>query len=126
MAALDRLEKEESKDTLTTQESTQVDSQSNSSTITGKEKLPDHAVTEEDFQIIRKKCEVFNKWCDEVGIFTPKIEYPAFFDNGLLGGRVKQPIEHREAYLYVPFKAMMSIDKALRDPEMGDFYEKNP
>lgn len=88
--------------------------------------MPDHAVTDRDFEIIRKKCDVFNEWCDKVGIRSPKLEYPAFFGNGLLGSRVTTPIEHREAFLFVPFKAMISVDKALRDPEMGDFYEKNP
>jgi hypothetical protein len=42
----------------------------------------------------------------------PKLEYPAYFDDGLIGVRCKEDIEHREAFLYVPYKVMMSIKKA--------------
>ena len=88
--------------------------------------MPDHATTEKDFELIRKKCKKFTDWCYEVGIRTPKLEYPAFFDNGLLGVRVTAPIEHREAYIFVPFDCLISVDKALKCPEMKEFFEKNP
>lgn len=42
----------------------------------------------------------------------PKLEYPATFDNGLLGMRCKEHIHHREACLAVPLKLTFSVDKA--------------
>ena len=32
-----------------------------------------------------KKYEIFNKWCKDTGVLIPKLEYPSFFDGGLLG-----------------------------------------
>jgi len=42
----------------------------------------------------------------------PKLEYPAYFEDGLLGVRCKEDINHREAYLFVPLKMMMTVTKA--------------
>ena len=56
----------------------------------------------------------------------PKLEYPAYFDGGLIGVRCKEDIQHREAYLYVPFKMMMSITKAKEHPVLGPIILSNP
>ena len=63
----------------------------------------------------------------------PKVEYPAFFDDGLIGARCKEQIEHREAFLFVPYKMLMSICKAQKHPVLDiilrqnveSFYEQN-
>lgn len=34
----------------------------------------------------------------------PKLEFPAFFEGGLLGVRIKEDINHNEAFLSVPMK----------------------
>ena len=39
----------------------------------------------------------------------PKLEFPAYFEDGLVGIRVKEDIEHREAFIYVPYKMMISV-----------------
>jgi len=57
-----------------------------------------------------------------VGIIYPKITYPDFFEGGLVGGRVNAPIEHREAFLFVPYSVTISIQKCLKDPVLKDFY----
>ena len=57
-----------------------------------------------------KKYEIFNKWCADNGVKCPKLDYPAFFDGGLLGARVNSDINHREAFLYIPFKMLLSLD----------------
>lgn len=88
--------------------------------------MPDHAVTEEAKQIVIKKTERFMNWCKEVGIEFPKIDYPAFFDGGLVGCKVNAPIQNKEAFLRVPYKALMSVDKAHKDPAMKQFYAENP
>ena len=90
------------------------------------EALPDHANTQESQDLIRKKCARFVDWCDKVGIKFPKVTYPDFFEGGLVGARVNEPIKHREAYLCVPYTAIISIDKCLKDPHMWQFYEENP
>jgi len=72
-----------------------------------------------------KKCQAFTDWCDKNGIKFPKAEYPAYFDDGLVGVRAIAPIEHREAFLRVPFKCMMSIDKARVHPVISKVLEEN-
>ena len=59
-----------------------------------------------------QKCEVFNEWCRENGVKMPKVEYPAYFDGGLVGVRAKAPIEHREAFMAIPYKMLMTVDAA--------------
>lgn len=56
----------------------------------------------------------------------PKLEYPAWFDNGLLGCRVKQDINHREAFLGVPYKMFMSVKKANADKVLGPLIAAHP
>lgn len=57
------------------------------------------------------KFEVFREWCDKEGVLQPKLEYPAYFEGGLLGVRCKEDIEHREGFLYVPYKMLISVGK---------------
>ncbi len=61
-----------------------------------------------------------------MGILYPKITYPDFFEHGLVGGRVNAPIEHREAFLFVPYSVVISLDKCLNDPNLSPFYKENP
>jgi len=89
------------------------------------DEVPDHADSEEMQMVIRAKTSRFNQWCKDVGILTPKIDYPAFFEGGLVGCKVNTPIEHREAFLFVPFKAIISVDKCLNNPVLKVFYEEN-
>ena len=74
----------------------------------------------------QKKCKVFTEWCAKNGIEYPNQEYPAYFDGGLVGVRALAPIQHREAFLKVPFKCIMSIDKAQNHPELGKVINENP
>lgn len=74
----------------------------------------------------KDKYEIFNKWCKDEGVLIPKLEYPAFFDGGLLGARAKQDIQHREAFLYIPFKMLMSLDYAQNHPKLGLVILENP
>lgn len=65
------------------------------------------------------KFVLFNRWCQENGVICPKIEYPAQFEFGLIGAKAKEDIEHREAFLFVPFKLIISVDKARKHPILG-------
>jgi hypothetical protein len=38
---------------------------------------------------------------------------------------VNSPIEHREAFLFVPFSVTISVEKCLKDPVLSDFYLQN-
>jgi hypothetical protein len=46
----------------------------------------------------------FREWCESNGVKMPKLEYPAFFEGGLIGVRVREDIQHNEAFLSVPMK----------------------
>lgn len=85
--------------------------------------MPDHADSEEIENIIRLKCARFTKWCNDVGILYPKLTYPDFFEGGLVGARVNTPIEHREAFLFVPYSVVVSLDKCLNEPNLVPFYQ---
>ena len=49
----------------------------------------------------------------------PKVQYPSFFDGGLVGVRAKEDIDHREAFLFVPFKLLLSLDYIHAHPVLG-------
>ena len=66
-----------------------------------------------------KKCKVFTDWCEAEGIIYPKCEYPAFFEGGILGVRATEEIKHREMICSVPFKCIITLDKALADPVLS-------
>jgi hypothetical protein len=48
------------------------------------------------------------------------------FDGGLLGARVNQDIQHREAFLYVPFKMLLTLDYVRKHPQLGIVVRDNP
>lgn len=58
------------------------------------------------------KFKIFKDWCFSNGVICPKLEYPAYFDFGLLGMRAKEDISHREAFLFVPFKLLITMELA--------------
>jgi len=73
-----------------------------------------------------RKCQVFNDWFFENGGRMPKLQYPAYFKGGLVGVRATQPIMHREAFLSIPYKMLMTVDGAQRHPVLGPIIEANP
>ena len=54
----------------------------------------------------------------------PKLEYPAYFD-GLKGLQVKEEIQYREGFLYVPTKMIITIAKAKNHPVVGKIIKEN-
>ena len=71
------------------------------------------------------KAIAFNEWCEQNGVEQPGCEYPAYFDNGLVGVRALAPIKHRQAFCKVPFRCIMSLDKAINDPVLGKIIKGN-
>ena len=62
----------------------------------------------------RQKCEVFNEWCRVNGVQLPKIDYPGYFKGGLVGMKAREPIAHRESFISIPYKMLMTVDGAKR------------
>ena len=69
--------------------------------------------------------EVFNSWCEKEGVVMPKLNYPVWFD-GLLGIECTDEIKHREAFMFVPMKMLMTVGKAQNHPVLGKIIEQNP
>ena len=82
--------------------------------------ISDHPSSQED------KFKMFNEWCKREGVYMPKMEYPAFFEGGLIGARAKEDINHREAFLYVPYKILISVGKAQAHPVLAHIIAQNP
>jgi len=73
-----------------------------------------------------RKCEVFNKWLDDEGVIMPKLQYPAYFEGGLVGVSATAPIKHRESFLAIPYKMLMTVDGANRHEILGPIIQENP
>ena len=56
----------------------------------------------------------------------PKIQYPAYFAGGLLGVKATAPIEHRESFMSIPYKMLLTVDGAQRHPILGQVFLENP
>ena len=56
----------------------------------------------------------------------PKLEYPAYFEGGLVGVRATASIVHREAFIKIPYKMLMTVDAAQNHPELGQVIDENP
>ena len=56
----------------------------------------------------------------------PKLEYPAYFEGGLVGMRAIAPIEHREAFLAIPYRMLMTVASAQQHPVLGPIITDNP
>ena len=55
----------------------------------------------------------------------PRLEYPAYFENNLIGFKAKEDILHREVIMYVPYSVGMTVDQALNHPVLGIIYKEN-
>lgn len=71
-------------------------------------------------------CRAFVNWCLENRVRMPKLEYPAYFEDGTVGVRAKEPIAHREAFLGVPLCLAMTLQGVREDEKLGKIIEENP
>ena len=69
--------------------------------------------------------QVFNDWCQKEGVVMPHLRYPVFFGE-LCGMRYTKDIEHKEGFIYVPYKMLMTVNKALNHPVIGKIIDQNP
>ena len=56
----------------------------------------------------------------------PKLEYPVYFENGLKGMRCKEDIEHREVFLFVPYRMMFTIEATQNIEALKPIIEAHP
>jgi hypothetical protein len=49
-------------------------------------------------------------------MYMPKLEFPAFYDEDLVGVAAKETIKHREVLLGIPYSVLLTTEKALSDP----------
>ena len=56
----------------------------------------------------------------------PKCEYPAYFDGGLLGIKCKEDIKHRDVYIYIPYKMLLSIKSTQEHAVLGEIVKAHP
>ena len=86
----------------------------------------DHYLLEDGEVETEDSITMFNQWCEREGVHMPKCEYPAFFGNGLRGVRCTEDIQHREAYLFVPYKMIISVAKTQKHPVLGPIVLAHP
>ena len=72
------------------------------------------------------RVEMFNKWAKAEGVVMPKIEYPAYFEDGLVGMKCVQDIDHREIFIYIPYKVLISVKDTKSHPILKQIIEENP
>ena len=56
----------------------------------------------------------------------PKVEYPAYFENGVIGVRVTQDIGYREPYIYVPYKMVITQKKIMKNAVLRPIIDAFP
>ena len=56
----------------------------------------------------------------------PKLQYPAFFENGQIGARCTAEIKNREAFLFIPQKMIFSLDKVQNNKKLRKIICENP
>jgi hypothetical protein len=65
----------------------------------------------------KDKYTLFNNWCQQQGVIMPKLKYPCYFENGLLGVGISEDILKNEVYIYIPQK-MILTDKNTTEHEI--------
>ena len=65
----------------------------------------------------------FLEWCTQEGVIMPKLEYPAQFENGLIGVRCKETIFNSEAFLFIPESIMFTVNKIRDHAILGPIVE---
>jgi hypothetical protein len=63
----------------------------------------------------------FLNWLRDNGAIFDKIEYPAIYDGGLKGCRLKEDVGSNEAFLYIPTKVQI-LTQTARKSEIGAIF----
>jgi len=73
---------------------------------------------------VEDKNRIFLDWCFKNGVVAPKLEWPARFEGGLLGVKATSRIDYREAFVFVPFNLMLTLETA-RHSEISRVFEEH-
>ena len=72
------------------------------------------------------KYQVFKEWLLANGaVFDDAIQFPAVFEGGLEGLAAKTEIGTHQAYIFIPNKLIISVDRAMACPELRDLIKNN-
>jgi hypothetical protein len=72
-----------------------------------------------------QRYELFAAWCKTNGVIAPKLKYPTYFD-GLCGVGVTEDIQHNEVVYCIPYRLIMTVEKARKVPELAKVFGANP
>ena len=86
----------------------------------------DYYLSKDGYVETADKYEMFNEWCKKEGVIMPKLEYPATFENGMIGARCTEDIPSRTAFLFVPYKMMLSVSKLRQHEVLGKIIKDYP
>ena len=86
----------------------------------------DYLSEEQKLSIDPDKYKQFNDWCEQEGVKMPSLKYPGVFKDGLIGMECLEDIKHREAFIFVPYKMHITVEKAKKHPELSKIIEENP
>lgn len=56
----------------------------------------------------------------------PKVEFPATFENGVIGTRCTSDIQNREAFMFIPYKMMLTESYIHNNPVLKTIINDNP
>jgi hypothetical protein len=80
-------------------------------------------------KVTKEKFEIFNKWCEDNGVWHPKVKYPVMFgtgDNRFPGLLALEPIAKGETFIRVPSKLLISTKKAFECEPLKQMFYDNP
>ena len=86
------------------------------------------ANNDEDAEVASTEEKVANflEWARNEGVVMPKLEYPAYYENGLVGIRCTADIGNREAFLSVPYKMMLTANKVKTNKALETLISNHP
>ena len=70
------------------------------------------------------KLEKFDDWARQNGIISPKVKHAAVFEKGITGVKALAAIESREAFLYIPYKCLITMSMVDKIPELKEIVDK--
>ena len=77
----------------------------------------------------KAKFNLFIKWCEDNGVWHPKVKYPVMFgkgDNQYPGLLALEPIAKNETFIRVPSKLLISTRKAYDCEPLKHIFYENP
>ena len=71
------------------------------------------------------KQQAYVEWARANGVIMDKIEFPVVFWEGLVGSRAKEDIGDNEAFVYIPNKVLLTVERARSHSEIGHIFNNH-